>query len=62
MSKTILITGASKGIGLETCKRFFYEDNSVTNFILLARESDSFKELLQELSDNNPFNKNVKHY
>ncbi|MGF1889748.1 SDR family oxidoreductase [Photobacterium profundum] len=62
MSKTILITGASKGIGLETCKRFFYEDNDVTSFILLARESDSFNSLLNELAENNPFNKKVKHF
>jgi 3-oxoacyl-[acyl-carrier protein] reductase len=62
MSRVILITGASKGIGMETCKRFFYEDNDITNFILLARDSDSFQALLKELNENNPFSKKVKEY
>ena len=42
MSKSIMVTGASKGIGLRTVREFFYADNDVTDFILLSRRSDEF--------------------
>ncbi len=62
MSKSILVTGASKGIGLKTVREFFYADNGITDFILLSRESDDFKLVLKELSENNPYGKKVTSY
>lgn len=62
MSKTILISGASKGIGLATAERFFREDNDVTNYVLLARKSDDFAEAEKELLADNPFGKKVFCY
>ncbi|MQA01180.1 MAG: SDR family NAD(P)-dependent oxidoreductase [Streptosporangiales bacterium] len=62
MSKTLLVTGASKGIGFETVRRFFYADNDVTDFVLLARESDAFAENLQKLEDDNPYGKKLHPY
>jgi 3-oxoacyl-[acyl-carrier protein] reductase len=62
MSKSILVTGASKGIGLRTVREFFYADNGVTDFILLSRASDEFKVVLKDLTANNPYNKTVTPY
>jgi len=62
MSKSILVTGASKGIGLRTVREFFYADNGVTDFILLSRASDEFKMVLKDLGANNPYNKTVTPY
>jgi 3-oxoacyl-[acyl-carrier protein] reductase len=62
MSKSILVTGASKGIGLRTVREFYYADNGVTDFILLSRASDEFTVALKELAANNPFRKTVTPY
>jgi 3-oxoacyl-[acyl-carrier protein] reductase len=62
MSKSILVTGASKGIGLRTVREFFYADNGITDFILLSRASDEFKVVLKDLGANNPYNKTVTPY
>jgi Short-chain alcohol dehydrogenase of unknown specificity len=62
MSKSIMVTGASKGIGAATVERFFYADNEVTDFILLARESDAFTEFLDKLEAENPYGKKVTPY
>jgi 3-oxoacyl-[acyl-carrier protein] reductase len=62
MSKSILVTGASKGIGLKTVREFFYADNGVTDFILLSRESDEFKIVIKELIENNPYGKSLTPY
>ncbi|THV43445.1 SDR family oxidoreductase [Glycomyces buryatensis] len=55
----MLITGASKGIGAATAERFFYADNDVTDFILLARESEEFEKLIARLGGDNPHGKKV---
>jgi 3-oxoacyl-[acyl-carrier protein] reductase len=62
MSKSIMVTGASKGIGLKTVREFFYADNGVTDFILLGRESDEFTLALKELGENNPYGKKFTPY
>ncbi len=59
MSKSLLVTGASKGIGSATVERFFYADNDVTDFILLARESEEFEKLIARLDGDNPHGKRV---
>lgn len=59
MSKSILITGASKGIGAATAEKFFYADNDITDFVLLARESEEFEKLTDRLSTDNPYHKRV---
>lgn len=62
MSRTILVTGASKGIGYETVRRFFYADNDVTDVVLLARESEAFTANLEKLNDDNPYGKKLYPY
>lgn len=62
MSKTILVTGASRGIGLETVRQFFYGDNAVGDFILLARESDTFTANVRKLASDNPHGKRLHPY
>jgi len=62
MSKSILITGASKGIGLATAERFFQADNDITDFVLLARASDEFTVAEAEMRENNPHGKTLTCY
>ncbi|HEY1179855.1 MAG TPA: SDR family oxidoreductase [Phytomonospora sp.] len=62
MSKSLLVTGASKGIGAATVERFFYADNEVDDFILLARESEAFSAFLDKLAADNPHGKKVTSY
>ncbi|WP_084102903.1 SDR family oxidoreductase [Demequina sp. NBRC 110051] len=44
MSKTALVTGASKGIGLETVRRLAASDLDITTIVLMARASDAYDE------------------
>lgn len=62
MSKSIMITGASKGIGLATAERFFQTDNDITDFILVARASDEFTAAEAEMRENNPYGKSLTCY
>jgi len=62
MSKSIMITGASKGIGLATAERFLRTDNDVTDVILLARESDEFTQAEAEMRADNPYGKTITSY
>ncbi|MBK8460997.1 MAG: SDR family oxidoreductase [Micropruina sp.] len=60
--KTILVTGASKGIGQATVERFWAADSDVKHFILLARESDEFVAAEQQLLAANPHGKSFTSY
>ncbi len=51
MSKTALITGASRGIGLQTATRFVESDNDITTVVLFARESDDFTAAVAALAE-----------
>jgi len=62
MSKSIMVTGASKGIGLATVREFFHADNPVSEFILVARDSEEFDVALKQLAANNPYGKRVTAY
>ncbi|GAB6936559.1 SDR family NAD(P)-dependent oxidoreductase [Isoptericola variabilis] len=53
MSKTLMVTGASKGIGLETVRRFLQNDAEVTTIVLVARESEDYTQALAELEEIN---------
>jgi len=50
MGKTLLVTGASKGIGLETVRRFLTNDAEITKIVLVARPSAEFDAALDELT------------
>lgn len=62
MSRTLLVTGASKGIGLRTVQRFWNHDNDVTEFVVLARESTAFDDAIAALEAENPYGKKVYPY
>lgn len=53
MSKTLMVTGASKGIGLETVRRFLQNDAEVSTIVLVARESEEYTRALAELEELN---------
>jgi 3-oxoacyl-[acyl-carrier protein] reductase len=57
MTKTLLVTGASRGIGLETVRRFLQETSpdkgTVGTIVLVARDSDDFTAALAELEATN---------
>ena len=58
MTKTLLVTGASRGIGLETVRRFLQETSpdkgTVSRIVLVARDSQDYSDALAELEANNP--------
>src|SRR4051794_1403639 len=59
MSKSVLITGASRGIGMRTAEKFLRSDNGVTDVVLVARESADFVRTVESLRENNPLDKKV---
>jgi 3-oxoacyl-[acyl-carrier protein] reductase len=58
MTKTLLVTGASRGIGLETVRRFLQdsspEKGTVDKVVLVARDSEDFTAAVAELEAGNP--------
>jgi 3-oxoacyl-[acyl-carrier protein] reductase len=48
-SRTLLVTGASRGIGLETARRFLRNDAALTKVFALARPSADFDDAVDEL-------------
>ena len=57
MSKSIMITGASRGIGWHAARQFLTADNDISELILLARESDAFIAAVDQLNMSNPHGK-----
>ncbi|MFC8731667.1 SDR family NAD(P)-dependent oxidoreductase [Luteimicrobium sp. NPDC057192] len=53
MTKTLMVTGASKGIGLETVRRFLQNDADLTTVVLVARKSEEYTQALAELEELN---------
>ncbi|HKE65420.1 MAG TPA: SDR family oxidoreductase [Micromonosporaceae bacterium] len=62
MSKSIMVTGASKGIGFATAREFLRADNDVSDLILLSRSSDDFDLAVKELRAMNPHHKTITTY
>lgn len=58
----ILITGASRGIGAAITKNLWADKSAPKHFVLVARESEDFRHLLQWLKNNNPYGKGCEHY
>ncbi|MDE0572230.1 SDR family oxidoreductase [Demequina sp. B12] len=54
MSKTALVTGASKGIGLETVRRLATSDLNITTIVLMARASQDYDDNFAELQKDIP--------
>jgi len=54
MTKTLLVTGASKGIGYETVLRFLEHRPEYTKIIMLARSSTTFTEHRAQLAATAP--------
>jgi 3-oxoacyl-[acyl-carrier protein] reductase len=59
MSKSVLITGASRGIGKRAAEKFLQTDDGVTDMILVARESPDFARTVEVLRANNPWEKQI---
>lgn len=49
MSKTLLITGASKGIGLRTAQCLARKGSPFERIVMVARQSSSFEQAVEEL-------------
>ena len=62
MPRSLMVTGASRGIGLATIRRFFYADNDITDLVMVARESDDFAAAVRDLESDNPHGKSLHPY
>lgn len=59
MSRTLLVTGASKGIGLATVRRYWHDEAPLDTVVVLARPSDEFDEAITELLADNPHGRSL---
>ncbi len=51
-TKTVLVTGASKGIGLSTVKTFLDDKENKYRIVMIARESEAYEESISFLKSN----------
>ena len=59
MSKTALVTGASRGIGLETTRRFILNNDDITTVVMFARASEDFEKNVAELEAELPIGRRL---
>lgn len=59
MTKTALVTGASRGIGLETTRRFLHNSEDVTTVVMFARKSEDFDAAVEELRSSSPVGRKI---
>lgn len=59
MSKTALVTGASRGIGLETTRRFILNNDDITTVVMFARASEDFDANVAELEKELPIGRRL---
>lgn len=59
MTKLIMITGGSKGIGFHTASRFLQDDNGITDVVLVARGSTAFDSAMEKLNELCPAGKAI---
>ncbi|MBK0330710.1 SDR family oxidoreductase [Brachybacterium sp. MASK1Z-5] len=59
MTKTALVTGASRGIGLETTRRFLHNSEDITTVVMFARKSDDFDAAVEELRSSSPVGRKI---
>lgn len=62
MSKTALVTGASRGIGLETTRRFILNHDDITTVVMFARDSEDFDTNVAELEKELPIGRKLVPY
>lgn len=59
MTKTALVTGASRGIGLETVRRFILNSEDVTTVVMFARASEDFDAAVATLQEEAPVGRRI---
>lgn len=59
MTKTALVTGASRGIGLETVRRFIHNSEDVTTVVMFARASEDFDAAVATLQEEAPVGRRI---
>lgn len=62
MSKVALVTGASRGIGLETVRRLVQADGEVSTVAMFARDSEDFTTAVAQMESENPHGKRIVAY
>ena len=62
MSKTALVTGASRGIGLETTRRFILNHDDITTVVMFARDSEDFDANVAALESELPIGRKIVPY
>ena len=59
MTETALVTGASRGIGLETVRRFLLNSENITTIVMFARASEDFDVAVEELRASSPVGRKI---
>lgn len=59
MTKTALVTGASRGIGLETVRRFIHNSEDITTVVMFARASEDFDAAVATLQEEAPVGRRI---